>query len=123
MCMPSLCLWFGNTAPHSVNPNQLPVAPTNAACGLAGLGVLGVETVDTCGAGRQACICGASNTAPCSVNPNQLPVALTNAACGLAGLGVLGVRTVDTRGVLAIRGALPVMQCDGVKEGAGVRLG
>ena len=27
------------------HPNQLPVAPTNAAYGLAGLGVLGVERV------------------------------------------------------------------------------
>ena len=31
----------------AVNPNLLPVAPTNAAREQAGLGVLGVETVDT----------------------------------------------------------------------------
>ena len=36
-----------NTA---VNPNQLSVAPTNAAYGLAGLGLLGVETVNIRGA-------------------------------------------------------------------------
>ena len=40
-----------------VPPNLLPVAPTNAAHGLAGLGVLGVETVDTGRAGGHACIC------------------------------------------------------------------
>ena len=32
------------------HPNQLPVAPTNAAYGLAGLGLLGVETVNIRGA-------------------------------------------------------------------------
>ena len=40
----------GNTAPRFVNPNQLSVAPTNAAYGLAGLGLLGVETVNIRGA-------------------------------------------------------------------------
>ena len=30
----------------AVNPNQLPVAPTNAACGLAGLGFGGVGGED-----------------------------------------------------------------------------
>ena len=39
-----------NTAPRFVNPNQLSVAPTNAAYGLAGLGLLGVETVNIHGA-------------------------------------------------------------------------
>ena len=91
-----------DTEPRSVNPNQLPVgipSPNKCRpCGLAGLGVLGVETVDTRGAGGHACICGLGNTEPRSVNPNQLPVAPTNAAHGLAGLGVLGVETVDTRG-------------------------
>ena len=38
---------LGNTAPHFVCPNLLPVAPTIASHGPAGLGVLGVETVDT----------------------------------------------------------------------------
>ena len=43
-------LQHGNTAPRFVNPNQLSVAPTNAAYGLAGLGLLGVETVNIRGA-------------------------------------------------------------------------
>ena len=60
--------------------NLLPVAPTIAAHGPAGLGVLGVETVP-----------------PVSVSgPNLLPVAPTIASRGPAGLGVLGVEMVDT---------------------------
>ena len=83
---------------RAVIPSLLPAASTIAAHGLAGLGVLGVDTVDTRSAGGHACICGLGNTEPRSVNPNQLPVAPTNAAHGLAGLGGLGVETVDTRG-------------------------
>ena len=41
----------GKTEPRAVNPNLLSVAPTFAAREQAGLGVLGVETVDTRGAG------------------------------------------------------------------------
>ena len=110
---------LGNTEPRSVNPNQLPVAPTNAAHGLAGLGGLGVETVDTRGAGSSTCLSVRSQSAPSGPNhcrpragrvggvgggdgstrlsvrsSNLLPVAPTIAAHGLAGLGVLGVETV-----------------------------
>ena len=60
--------------------NLLPVAPTIATHGPAGLGVLGVETV------RPVSVSG----------PNLLPVAPTIASHGPAGLGVLGVETVDT---------------------------
>ena len=65
-CVCTRSCGVGNTDPHAVKPNLLPVAPTNAAHGLAGLGVLGVETVDTRGAGGggHACICGLGNTEP-----------------------------------------------------------
>ena len=58
----SLCVHaiIVSVARRAVNPIQPPVAPTNAACGLAGLGVLGVDRVAAA---------PDVNTAPCSVNP------------------------------------------------------
>ena len=47
------------------HPNQLPVAPTNAAYGLAGLGVLGVE--------RVAAAANVDDEYSDTKNPTQIP--------------------------------------------------
>ena len=47
------------------HPNQLPVAPTNAAYGLAGLGVLGVE--------RVAAVANVDDEYSDTKNPTQIP--------------------------------------------------
>ena len=76
----------GAAPPRVDNPNLLPVAPTIAAHGPAGLGVLGVETVDTRGAAQQSpqldMVVGVGNTEPRVDNPNLLPVAPTIASHG-----------------------------------------